>query len=63
MTTRSSLIRRVDSGQARSVDERAHMVLVVEARHRVVGLRLEPRAGDAAAGERLEHRQAAAVQQ
>ena len=37
------------------------MPLVVEARHRVVGLRREPRAGDPAAGERLEHREAPAA--
>ena len=39
------------------------MALVIEARHRVVGLRRKPRAGDAAAGERLEHRKAPAAQQ
>ena len=42
-TSRSSLMRRVDSGQRRSRDQGAHMALVVEARHGVVGLRLEPR--------------------
>ena len=39
------------------------MVFVVEARHRVVGLRREPRARDAPAGQRLEHRKAPAAQQ
>ena len=45
------------------VEQRVQVRLVVEARHRVVGLRLEPRAGDAAGGQRLEHRQAAAVEE
>ncbi len=31
------------------------MVFVVEARHRVVGLRLKPGASDPAGGERLEN--------
>ena len=39
------------------------MALVVEPRHRVVGLRAKPRAGDAPARQRLEHRKAAAPQQ
>jgi len=39
------------------------MRLVVEARHRVVGLRFEPRASDAAVRQRLEHRQPPAMQQ
>ena len=43
------------------LDQGADMVLVVEARHRVVGLRLEPGAGDPSGGERLEHRKAAAA--
>ena len=43
------------------VDQRPDVTLVVEARDRVVGLRLEPGAGDAAARIGLEERQAAAV--
>ena len=39
------------------------MVLIVEARHRVVGLRLEPGARDPAGGEGLENRKAAAAGQ
>ena len=39
----------VDFGQRRSSIRVRDVVLVVEARHRVVGLRLEPRAGDAPA--------------
>ena len=56
-------MRLVDSGQRRSSVSARTMRLVVEARHRVVGLRLEPRAGDAAARQRLEHRQPPAMQQ
>ena len=63
MTTRSSLICRVESGHSRSVTTDADMALVVETRHRVVGLRRKPGAGDAPAGERLEHREAAAAQE
>ena len=37
------------------------MVLVVEARHRVVGLRRQPRPRDPPAGERLENRKTAAA--
>ena len=43
------------------LDQGADVVLIVEARHRIVGLRLQPRAGDAPGGERLEHRKAAAA--
>ena len=43
--------------------QRAHVALVVEARHRVVGLRRQAGAGDASARKRLEHRKAAAAQQ
>ena len=39
------------------------MVLVIEARHRVVGLRLEPGAGDPPGRKRLEHRKAAAARE
>ena len=39
------------------------MALVVEPRHRVVGLRRKLGAGDPPAGERLEHRKPAAAQQ
>ena len=63
ITRRSSLIRLVELGPMPFGGERVQMRLVVEARHRVVRLRLESRAGDAPAGERLEHRQAAAMQQ
>ena len=45
------------------LDQRAHVALVVEARHRVVGLRRQARAGDAAGRQRLEHREAAALDQ
>ena len=44
-------------------DDRAHMPLIVEARHRVVGLRREPGAGDPAVGKRLEHRKPPATNQ
>ena len=37
------------------------MVLIVEARHRVVRLRLEPGARDPPGRERLEHRKAPAA--
>ena len=37
------------------------MAFIVEARHRVVGLRLELGAGDPPGRERLEHRKAAAA--
>ena len=37
------------------------MVFIVEARHRVVGLRLKPRLRDPPGGERLEHRKASAA--
>jgi hypothetical protein len=39
------------------------VALIIEARHRVVGLRCEPRAGDAATGQGFEHRKAAAAHQ
>ena len=51
----------VESGQRRSSISMRTWLFVVEARHRVVGLRLEPGARDAPARQRLEHRQAAAV--
>ena len=44
------------------IDQRAQMLLVVEARHAVVGLRRQPRPGNAPAGMRLEHRKAPAAQ-
>jgi hypothetical protein len=44
-------------------DQGADVVLIVEAGHGVVGLRLEPGAGDPAGGERLENRKAAAAGQ
>ena len=56
-------MRLVELGPAPLLGERAHVRLVVEARHRIVGLRLEPRAGNAPARKRLEHRQAPAMQQ
>ena len=43
------------------LDQGADMVLIVEARHRIVGLRREPRAGDPPGGKRLEHRKPAAA--
>ena len=45
------------------LDQRAQMVLIVEARHRVVRLRRELRPRDPARGKRLEHRKAAAAGQ
>ena len=48
---------------SRSVTSGADVALVVEPRHRVVGLRRELRAGDASARQRLEHRKAAAAQE
>ena len=39
------------------------MVLIIEARHRVVGLRLEPGARNPPGRERLENRKAAATGQ
>ena len=45
------------------VDQRRDMVLVLEARHRVVRLLLEEGAGDAAGFLRLEQRQPAAMDQ
>ena len=39
------------------------MGLVIETRHRIVGLRLQLRTGDASARERFEHRQASAIEQ
>ncbi len=55
----ADLARRI--GPDPLLDEGADMSLVIEAGHRVVGLRLEPRAGDAAAGIGLEQRQPAAM--
>ena len=43
------------------LDQGADVVLIVEARHRVVGLRLEPGAGDPAGGVRFENREATAA--
>ena len=43
------------------LDQGADMVLIVETRHRIVGLRLQPGAGDPPGGERLENRKAAAA--
>ena len=43
------------------LDQGADMAFVVEARHRVVGLRLEVGAGNPPGRERLEHRKAAAA--
>ena len=51
----------VEFGQRRCLDQGADVVLIVEARHRVVGLRLQPGAGDPPGGERLENREAAAA--
>jgi len=45
------------------VDQVAHVVLVVESRHIVVGLRRQRGAGDASAGISLEQGQAAAMDQ
>ena len=55
----------VDGGvrPAALLDQGVDVVLIVEARYRVVRLRLEPGAGDPPAGERLEHRKAAAAGQ
>ena len=54
---------RVDSGQTRLVDQRRDVILVLESRHRIVGLFLQERAGDAAGLLRLEQRQAPAMDQ
>ena len=43
------------------LDQGAEVALIVEARHRVVGLRLKPGAGDPSGGERLENREPAAA--
>ena len=43
------------------LDQGADVVFIVEARHRVVGLRLQPGAGDPPGGEGLENREAAAA--
>ena len=51
-------MRRVESGQWRSgAGEARQVVLVGEARHGVVGLRLEARASDASFGGGGQHRQ------
>ena len=63
MVSRNSEMARVESGQLRVVDQRVDMVLVLEARHRVVRLLLQERARDASRFLRLEHRQAAAMHQ
>ena len=63
MTSRNSLMSTVEVGQCRSLDQGADMVLIIEARHRVVGLRLEPGARDPPGRERLENRKAAATGQ
>ena len=52
---------RVESGQTRLIDQRLDMILVLEARHRVVGLFLQEGAGDAPGFLRLEQRQPAAM--
>ena len=43
------------------LDQGADVVLIIEARHRVVGLRLEPGARNPPGRERLENRKAAAT--
>ena len=55
----------VDGGvrPAPLLDQGADVVLIVEARHRIVRLRLEPGAGDPAGGIGLEHRKPAAAGQ
>ena len=63
MTMRSSLICRVEAGHSPLDHHRADVALVVEPRHRVVRLRRKPGAGDAATGQRLEHRKPAAAKQ
>ena len=60
--SRSSLICSRGIRPLPLVDQRAQMFFVFEARHAVVGLRRQPRAGDAPAGMRLEHRKAPAAQ-
>ena len=45
------------------LDQGADVVFIGKARHRVVGLRLQPGAGDPAGGERFEDRKAAAAGQ
>ena len=61
MVSRSSEIARVESGQTRSLDQRGDVVLVLEARHRVVRLLLQQGARDAPRFLRLEQRQPAAM--
>ena len=63
MVSRSSEMARVESGQTRSFDQRGDVVLVLEARHRIVRLLLEQGARDAAGFLRLEQRQPAAMDQ
>ena len=67
MTMRSSLICRVEAGHSRSITTERTWPLVVEPRHRVVRLRRiirsQPGAGDAATGQRLEHRKPPAAKQ
>ena len=57
----SSLIRRGRLRPDALLDEVAHMRLVVEARHLVVGLRLQPRPASRPLGIGLEERQPAAM--
>jgi hypothetical protein len=45
------------------IDQVAQMSFVIETRHRVVGLRLQPCARDPSGGERFEYRKAAAARQ
>ena len=51
----------VEFGQLPLLDQGADMIFIGKARHRVVGLRLQPGAGDPPGGERLEDRKAAAA--
>ena len=62
MVSRNSAIWRVDSGQMRSSTRSPDVALIVEARHGIIGLRLELCVGNASARPGLEKRQPPAVQ-
>ena len=61
MVSRSSEMARVEFRPVPRVDQRLDVILVLEARHRVVGLLFEEGARNASRLLRLEQRQAAAM--